>query len=180
MGKQPSIKLSSILNLSKIPSETRLNGVKRITKITKNVSQSMLSQITEQVFVSDYKSTCSKELLKEKGVDVIINVSCKRSETTFPKLFHYQFFFIEDRTDKNIIKDFKTIALLVDKHVKNGKRVLIHCRKGISRAPTFVMAYLILFKGYSYEKAFDIMKKKHKKSDPNFGFLIQLEKMSNN
>ena len=178
MGKKPSLKLNGVLNLSKIPAETQVSGHRKIHKITKNNEQNMLTQITKQLYISNFHTASCKDRLVEADIGVILNLSCKRGENLYPDLFQYRDFFIEDRTDRNIIKEFKAIAAIINDHIKEGKTVLLHCRKGISRAPAFAIAYLILFEGHFYEEAFNFVRKKHKKSDPNFGFLIQLEKLS--
>ncbi len=47
--------------------------------------------------------------------------------------------------------------------------------KGISRAPTVAIAYLIKFEAMGFDHAFDHVKRKSDKIDPNIGFLIQLQ-----
>jgi len=57
--------------------------------------------------------------------------------------------------------------------IKNVK-VLIHCNKGISRAPTLGIAYLMKKFNWKFEEIFEYIKKIYPKADPNYGFIIQL------
>lgn len=52
---------------------------------------------------------------------------------------------------------------------------LVHCRAGISRSSTLVMAYLIREKRWTLNEAFTFTKSKRSCVAPNFGFLGQLQ-----
>lgn len=52
---------------------------------------------------------------------------------------------------------------------------LVHCRAGISRSSTLVMAYLIQEKRWTLNEAFTFTKAKRSCVAPNFGFLGQLQ-----
>jgi len=54
---------------------------------------------------------------------------------------------------------------------------LVHCRAGISRSSTLVMAYLIQEKRWSLNQAFTFTKSKRACVAPNFGFLGQLQNL---
>lgn len=51
---------------------------------------------------------------------------------------------------------------------------LVHCRAGISRSSTLVMAYLIQKRRWTLNEAFTFTKSKRACVAPNFGFLGQL------
>lgn len=53
---------------------------------------------------------------------------------------------------------------------------LVHCRAGISRSSTLIMAYLIEKNSWSLNEAFTFTKSKRGCVAPNFGFLGQLQK----
>jgi len=52
---------------------------------------------------------------------------------------------------------------------------LIHCAAGLSRSPTFAMAFLMKEKKWQFEQAYDFIKSKKPSINPNFGFLNQLK-----
>ena len=68
------------------------------------------------------------------------------------------------------------IVDIVEERKNEGGVVLIHCYKGISRAPTAILAYLIKYGGMDFKEAFSFVKKRVPKIDPNFGFLVKLKK----
>lgn len=55
---------------------------------------------------------------------------------------------------------------------KSNKRVLVYCSDGISRAPTFVIAYLMQHQKIEFEEAFSTCKKMHPKTNPIQGFVL--------
>lgn len=61
------------------------------------------------------------------------------------------------------------------KHLAQGN-VLVHCRMGISRSATLVIAYIMRKYKCGYEKAFNKVKDRRKIVNPNSGFVIQLKK----
>jgi protein-tyrosine phosphatase len=52
---------------------------------------------------------------------------------------------------------------------------LIHCAAGLSRSPTFAIAFLMKENKWHFEKAFEFMKSKKTTINPNFGFKNQLK-----
>lgn len=52
--------------------------------------------------------------------------------------------------------------------------ILIISASGISRSPTIIIAYLMKEYNLSFEKAYELLKTKHNKTNPNIGFLKQL------
>lgn len=54
-------------------------------------------------------------------------------------------------------------------------RVLIHCRKGVSRSVSIVIGYLISTQNMSFNEAYNLLKSKRANIDPNIGFVAQLK-----
>ena len=55
-----------------------------------------------------------------------------------------------------------------------GKVVLVHCKYGISRSVSFIIAYLIKYFAYNVKSAIRFLKTKRNQINPNEGFLTQL------
>ncbi|XP_034047126.1 dual specificity protein phosphatase 3b [Thalassophryne amazonica] len=71
---------------------------------------------------------------------------------------------------------FEDAADFIEKALayKNGKgRVYVHCKEGYSRAPTLVIAYLMLRHNMDIHTAVSIVQQK-RNIGPNDGFLVQL------
>jgi len=62
----------------------------------------------------------------------------------------------------------------IDKALRNGKNVLVHCQQGVSRSSAIVIAYLIKNHGMSYDSAYAFVKNKRPCIKPNSGFVEAL------
>ena len=56
----------------------------------------------------------------------------------------------------------------------SGDVILIHCKFGISRSVSLVIAYLIKYFGYTVQKALNYIQVRRNTIKPNKGFLDQL------
>jgi len=59
----------------------------------------------------------------------------------------------------------------IDKSLRSGKNVLVHCQQGISRSAAIVIGYLIKTYYMSYESAFNLVKRYRPCIKPNSGFV---------
>ena len=114
----------------------------------------------------------TKELLFLK-IEYILNVSC--IEYHKRKFFNYYDIYINDSSSENVIKFFKITNRIIDNVLSENKRILIHSENGKSRCYVFVMAYLIGRKGLKFSEAYEKVKEKFKKAEPNDNFLTQLK-----
>lgn len=58
-----------------------------------------------------------------------------------------------------LMRDTNTLEV-IDDHLKNGKRVLVHCVGGIQRSPSVVVCYLIKYHEMTTEKAISFVRSK--------------------
>ena len=56
----------------------------------------------------------------------------------------------------------------------SGGKMLIHCKFGISRSVSFIIAYMVKYFGFNVKNALNYIKKRRKQINPNEGFLVQL------
>ena len=68
---------------------------------------------------------------------------------------------------------FEQAANWIEKIIKEGGVVLVHCVKGISRSATLIIAFLIIKKKMTLQQAIEMMKKKRSVA-PNEGFMQEL------
>lgn len=57
---------------------------------------------------------------------------------------------------------------------KNNSKCLVHCKMGVSRSASTVIAYAMKEYGWSLEKAYNFVKQKRSIAQPNPAFMKQL------
>ncbi len=62
-----------------------------------------------------------------------------------------------------------TVASMINKIIKKGHKLYIHCTAGIGRAPQSVIAYLCFFQNYDLDKAVVLLRKQRPNCRPNIG-----------
>merc|ERR1712228_736386 len=73
------------------------------------------------------------------------------------------------------IKEFFTEATqFIHSWMSREQPVLVHCRAGVSRSASVVIAYLMEFQGYTLHDAFFLVRSHRSVITPNPGFMDQL------
>ena len=93
----------------------------------------------------------------------------------FPENFKYYNINILDCEKENIKQYFKESFDFIDKAIKNGGNVLVHCHAGVSRSSTILIAYIMKSKKIKLNEALELIKTKREKVNPNNGFIVQLK-----
>ena len=125
---------------------------------------------TEQDFESMYKSGVNTVLNIQTDKDfesrqLDINILRKYASNFNIKIERYP---IEDFNPEELYKKLKGAGDLLNNLLKNGKNVYVHCTAGISRGPSVVIIYLVLYQNYSYKDAVELCKKYRPKTSPNY------------
>lgn len=60
----------------------------------------------------------------------------------------------------------------IDQEIKNGHKVLVHCKAGASRSPTAILGYLMYSQRMSPQEAYDFLIKKAQHINPTFMRLL--------
>ena len=145
------------------------------------------SEITSRILIGDLPSASNRDAMQEQGITHIVSVFNGTFEL-FPKEFNYKLIHINDDAWENIGIFFEESNKFIDEALsKEGTKILIHCKKGVSRSVTIVMAYL-LFKinqttqipqNNVIESISELLIniKQHRPiADPNPGFIESLKK----
>lgn len=78
-----------------------------------------------------------------------------------------------DMSSFNMSPYFHDVADFIDSALRSGGRVYVHCKMGISRSATCVLAYLMIKKGMTAQEAVRLVRSR-REIIPNDGFLKQL------
>ena len=87
----------------------------------------------------------------------------------------YKQFDLADNAAANIAKYFVEAIEFIHETRSKGKNILVHCAGGVSRSTTFIIAYIMFIENLSFEKAYEFVKEKHPRTNPNKGFATQLQ-----
>ena len=134
-------------------------------------------QIEKNLFLSGYQGAKNISLLKSQKISHIINLTAHKCPNIHEGMLQYSSFCFADNEKFDLSKHLEPVLEILRLQISKGETVLVHCQKGISRAPSVVMAFLIKDRGYSYEQALNFVQKKNPKAYPNFGFLTHLQRI---
>jgi predicted protein tyrosine phosphatase len=93
---------------------------------------------------------------------------------------------LRDHSDEDIARHFNEALKFMHEGIIRNEGVLVHCRQGVSRSATIVLAYLMEFgiqdqNGFShpmsYADAFDYVKERRPFISPNLGFVLALHEV---
>jgi len=136
---------------------------------------SSLAQINDQIYIGSYEDACDYLKLRENQITDIINCSPFNCPNTFKEDFNYFNFELCDSQDFDLWDPMNAIIKLIQELKSDGRKILIHCYQGISRAPSIAIGYLIQCEDRNVDDAIKHVKSTYMKADPNVGFMIQLE-----
>jgi serine/threonine/tyrosine-interacting protein len=106
-----------------------------------------LSRIEDFLFLSDYKSACSRELIDQHKIGHIVSILNNREEIDTIQAIHKDLNLmcieLTDTYGSNINQYFGKVYFFIERAREKEEKVLIHCKGGISRSPTIVASYLI-------------------------------------
>ncbi len=94
-----------------------------------------------------------------------------------PKLKHVKqlAIYLSDHHATHIDSWFDIALKAIDTHLRQGKKVLVHCRMGISRSATMIIAHLMKKRGLSMKQAISHVERVRPIINPNPGFMTQLK-----
>ena len=82
-----------------------------------------------------------------------------------------------DDEDTSSFQQITEAAQILDEWITPSNTVLVHCAAGVSRSPTVVMAWLILYRKYTYDQAYTLVVKKRNFIYPNPFFISILKSL---
>lgn len=116
-----------------------------------------------------------KDILLKNGITHVLNCSGTESPCFFPNLFRYKVIAMQDAPHMDYRPSFFVeVVSFIEEAWREGGRVFVHCRKGVSRSATVLIAFLMFKNNWSYEQAAKQVKKCRPTSQPNAGFVFSL------
>ncbi|KAF9166367.1 dual specificity phosphatase 12 [Actinomortierella ambigua] len=133
-----------------------------------------MQEILPGLFLSGVIPADSEEMLKEKGITHIVQMTDVRLPR-YPGKYLYKVLCVPDWEKTNLIKHFPETNRFIADALGKGGKVLVHCVAGASRSPTIVCAYLMKEQKLKVEEALEFVRTKRPLVGPNQGFMSQLQ-----
>lgn len=104
----------------------------------------------------------------------ILNVT-REIDNFFPGMFDYFNVRVYDDDKTNLLKHWDNTYKYISQAKNAGSNVLVHCKMGISRSASVVIAYAMKAYGWTFSEALDHVRNNRNCVKPNKNFLNQLE-----
>ncbi|XP_055331062.1 protein phosphatase Slingshot homolog 1-like [Paramacrobiotus metropolitanus] len=132
------------------------------------------SEIFDHLYLGTEWNAGNLEELRKKGIELVLNVTTEINNF-FPNLFHYQNIRVNDTEEEDMLQHWERAFRYIADAKKEGKKVLVHCKMGVSRSASVVIAYAMKANDWDLEKAMQFVKERRSCVQPNPGFMKQLE-----
>ncbi|XP_045076791.1 protein phosphatase Slingshot homolog 2-like isoform X1 [Coregonus clupeaformis] len=132
------------------------------------------TEIFDHVYLGSEWNASNLEELQNSGVRYILNVT-REIDNFFPGMFEYHNIRVYDEEATNLLEYWNDTYKFITKAKKAGAKCLVHCKMGVSRSASTVIAYAMKEYGWDLEKAFDYVKERRTVTKPNPSFMKQLE-----
>ncbi|XP_062274783.1 protein phosphatase Slingshot homolog 2 isoform X1 [Scomber scombrus] len=132
------------------------------------------TEIFEHVYLGSEWNASNHEELQNSGVRYILNVT-REIDNFFPGMFEYHNIRVYDEEATNLLEYWNETYKFITKAKKAGAKCLVHCKMGVSRSASTVIAYAMKEYGWDLDTAFDYVKERRAVTKPNPSFMKQLE-----
>ncbi|XP_053142948.1 protein phosphatase Slingshot homolog 3 isoform X2 [Hemicordylus capensis] len=132
------------------------------------------SKIFDYLYLGSEWNAANLEELQRNRVSHILNVT-REIDNFFPEHFTYMNVRLYDEETSQLLPHWKETYSFISAARAQGLRVLVHCKMGVSRSGSTVIAYAMKKYGWSLEQALRHVQERRPIVHPNPGFMRQLE-----
>lgn len=132
------------------------------------------TEIFQYLYLGSEWNASNLEELVVNGIGHILNVT-REIDNFFPGMFDYQNIRVYDDESTEILHYWDKTYRYIRRAKDEGSKVLVHCKMGISRSASVVIAYVMKAYDWNLDRALEFVKTKRGCIKPNSGFLKQLE-----
>ncbi|XP_052832659.1 serine-rich adhesin for platelets isoform X2 [Octopus bimaculoides] len=132
------------------------------------------TEIFPYLYLGSEWNASNYEELEENGVTSILNIS-REIDNFFPEKFIYMNVREFDNEFTDLMKHWKRTHEFIRKTKEDNGKVLVHCKMGISRSASTVIAFKMKEDCCTFKEAFDFVKEKRGVIKPNKAFITQLK-----
>jgi len=149
------------------PSELKQMELRKYTEVCSEI-------VLKQIYISSYLVATDLALLQRHEITHILNLAADICDNRFPDKFTYCTYYVKDSSSEDISMLFYRTLEWMQAALNCGSRVLVHCREGVSRSATMVIAYLMWTNHLSFKEAHEIIRRVRPICNPNPGFTFHL------
>jgi dual specificity phosphatase 12 len=151
-------------------------GCKEGKTLYNPVVLSNCDQILPFLYLGGVDAVADTDRVSDQGIRAVV---CCLRDLEFPagdfsNDLEYYRVDVEDISREPIELFFPEAAAFIHSWVSREQPVLVHCRAGVSRSASVVMAYLMTYQGYSLHDAFFLVRSRRSCVSPNVGFMEKL------
>lgn len=131
--------------------------------------------VEDSLYLSDMTAATNADILGKFNITHIVNASNGKVPNAFPEKYKYLNINVEDDNVEDITPHFQKVVDFLSS-TNDAKRVLFHCRLGVSRSATLLIAYMMHQFAMTLREAYDLVKSRRAKVQPSEAFTDALLK----
>lgn len=135
------------------------------------------SKIFDYLYLGSEWNAANFEELQKNNVGYILNVT-REIDNFFPESFTYMNIRVYDVEATDLLAHWPDTYNFINSARKSGQAVLVHCKMGVSRSASTVIAYAMKQQRWSLDEALAYVRDRRSIIKPNDGFLKQLQTYS--
>ncbi|CAF0835985.1 unnamed protein product [Brachionus calyciflorus] len=132
------------------------------------------TKILDYLYLGTEWNASNYDTLVNDRVTHILNVSSE-VDNFFPDTFKYLNIRVLDVDETDLLKEFNRTYKFIQEAKEQNTCCLVHCKMGVSRSASVVIAYLMKEQDLTFQSAFNFTKQKRACINPNDGFRVQLK-----
>ena len=107
-----------------------------------------ITEIFKNLYISNWYTSINPIELQKHNIKAIITIETRQKTQDILNYYRKSnidclFLYLNDLPSENITKYFDISYNFIDKHIKTGDNVLVHCWAGVSRSATLIINYLM-------------------------------------
>uniref|UniRef100_A0A3Q4H818 protein-serine/threonine phosphatase n=1 Tax=Neolamprologus brichardi TaxID=32507 RepID=A0A3Q4H818_NEOBR len=135
------------------------------------------SKIFDYLYLGSEWNAANFEELQKNNVGYILNVT-REIDNFFPESFNYMNIRVYDVEATDLLSHWPATFNFINTARKSGQAVLVHCKMGVSRSASTVIAYAMKQQHWTLDVALTYVRDRRSIIKPNEGFMKQLQTYS--
>lgn len=137
-----------------------------------------MHQIDDNLYLGGLSASSNLSLLNQHGITSLCSALSAGSHFGKHEGIVYHTIDIDDAPSANIKQFIPEAIRFVDRELRAGKKVLIHCAAGISRSSSIAVAYFMAKYAIDFDQALAKVRMGRACATPNMGFEQQLRSLN--